>query len=265
MKGLGVAAEPVPVALSSERVGPDDGLPVVWLHGFLGDRGNLRTTARAVSDLLERPAVLVDLRNHGDSPHADPSTSAAMAEDVGALLGSLGTADVVGHSLGGRVAMHAALRFPTLVRRLVVVDIAPRPYPAMNADVLSALRALDLATLPDRRSADARLAETIADAGTRRFLLKSLQGEAGAWRWRFALDRIVRDYAMLHSPLPEGATFDGPTLVVRGERSSYVSDADEALYPHWFRDLRIERLASGHWVHIEAAEAFRQTVAAFLR
>lgn len=100
-----MAPELTPVALSSERLGPEAGLPVVWLHGFLGDRGNLKTTAQAVSDLLDRPAVLVDLRNHGDSPHADPATSAAMAEDVGALLGSLGTADLVGHSLGGRVAM----------------------------------------------------------------------------------------------------------------------------------------------------------------
>jgi pimeloyl-ACP methyl ester carboxylesterase len=256
-------SDTTPVALACDRLGPEGGRPVVWLHGFLGDRDNLRTPARQVAERLGRAAVLADLRNHGESPHADPIDSESMAADVGALLGGIGQSDLVGFSLGARVAMDTALRYPALVRRLVVVDLAPRSYPPVHRPILDALLALDLAKLTDRRSADAQIAEAIPDLGTRRFLLKSLQGRPGSWHWRFALQRLSDAYDGLHAPLPD-RQYAGPTLVIRGERSPYVDDADEALYARWFPDLRIVRLSAGHWIHVEAAEAFVDEVAAFL-
>ncbi len=254
--------EAAPVELTRDRLGPDGGIPVVWLHGFLGDRDNLRTAARKVADRLGRPAVLADLRNHGESPHADPIDSASMAADVGALLGGVGLSDLVGFSLGARVAMDTALRYPSLVRRLIVVDLAPRAYPPLHRGILDALLGLDLQTLMDRRSAVEQLAAAIPDLGTRRFLLKSLEGRPGAWRWRFALQRLSDAYDGLHAPLPD-RQYEGPTLVIRGERSPYVEDADEALYGRWFPNLRIVRLPAGHWIHVEAADAFVDEVAAF--
>lgn len=257
------SAEDSPLALAHDRIGPAGGMPVVWLHGFLGDRDNLRTPARQVAEQLGRPAVLADLRNHGESPHADRIGSEAMAEDVGALLWTLGPVDLVGFSLGARVAMDAALRFPDLVRRLVVVDLAPRSYPPLHRPILDALLSLDLSTLPDRRTAEEALATAIPDLGTRRFLLKGLTGRAGNWRWRFALRRLSDAYDGLHAPLP-GRQFGGPVLIIRGERSPYVTDADEALYERWFPAARFARLPAGHWIHVEAAEAFVAEVSAFL-
>lgn len=259
-----------PLDLATERLDHGGGRPVVWLHGFLGDRDNLRGTAGRVAGNLGRDAVLVDLRNHGDSPHARPVDSASMGDDMVPILEALaaeagGPVDLAGHSLGGRVAMHAALAAGAAVRRLLVIDIAPRDYGPVNRNLLDALESVDLASLQSRGDADAQLATVIETPAVRRFLLKSLIRADTGWHWRFNLADLSRNYSELHAPLAD-ASWEGPVLLVRGGRSDYVRDADIEAARRWFPRLRAATIPEAdHWIHVTTPDAFCALVTDFLR
>ncbi|MBT8447792.1 MAG: alpha/beta fold hydrolase, partial [Gammaproteobacteria bacterium] len=211
------------VKLHHDRSGAGD--PVLILHGLLGSARNWRSMARSMAG--DYDVLTVDLRNHGASPHTDSMRYEDMATDVAALIADEVSQPVtlVGHSMGGKVAMTLALHQPALVQRLVVVDIAPIAYPDRFGHLVAALRALPLATLARRAQADALLADSVPDATLRSFLLHNLVDDgAGGWRWQCNLETIA-------SSLPEivgapgadpAARYDGPCLVIRGGRSDSV-------------------------------------------
>lgn len=222
--------------------------------------------------MAERFSVIgADLRGHGASPHAPRLGYPLMAADVLALMDrlALGRCHVLGHSMGGKVAMRLALDRPDRLDRLVVADIAPVAYPDREGgarDAVAAMRALSLDGLAGRDEAERRLAGGIADASTRRFVLTNLtRGADGRWRWRLDLDAIERHYDALRDFPAGGRPHSGPALFLRGGRSGYVREEHLPAVRAWFPNAAVETIeGAGHWLHAERPAAFEAAVSAFL-
>jgi pimeloyl-ACP methyl ester carboxylesterase len=273
--------------LASRAVG-ESGPRVVFVHGLFGQGKNWTTIAKGLAD--SHRVTLIDLPNHGHSPWTDRVDYLDMAELLAAELEHLGEpVTLVGHSMGGKVAMQLALRRPELLRALVVVDIAPVEYPLQGgrtddpdeeaspfAAFIEAMRAMDLDRLVSRADADEALRTAVPSRMVRSFLLQSLvreglgDQEGGAshgWRWRLNLDLLQRDLGELRGfpAPPPGATYDGPVLWIAGANSSYVLDEDRPHMDALFPSTRLVRIKNaGHWVHSEQPEIFLTTVRLFL-
>lgn len=262
---------------------PDTGVagvqpPVILLHGLFGAGDNLGVLARQLA--ATRRVVQVDLRNHGQSPHTGFMDLSVMAADVSALLRSLEIAccDIVGHSLGGKVAMQLALNDADSVRRLVVADIAPVVYGRGHDQVFAALAAVDLAAVQSRRDAEAMMTPYLAEPALRQFLLKSLYRDTAAgnsdvaadneaearYQWRFNLAALQANYDALRAA-PTGAPFTGPALFIKGELSNYITAEQEPILRALFPAYRLHTIpGAGHWVHGEQPALFNRLVEEFL-
>ncbi len=242
------------------------GPPLLLLHGLFGSGDNLSALARACAARHE--VLLPDLRNHGRSPWSDTMDIAAMADDVLRLLDArgLGRIALLGHSLGGKVAMQLALANPHRVRALVVADIAPVDYPRHHDRILDALSSLPLATVRSRNAADAWLAQHgVAEEGVRQFLLKSLYRDAGGFHWRFNLAALRDGYDELRRAPTAQGPYAGPVLWLKGEHSDYIRPEHEAPMRERFPRFRFRMLAgTGHWLHAEKPIAFQRLVCNFL-
>jgi len=273
-----------PIRLSARTLG-DSGPRVVFVHGLFGQGRNWTTIAKKLAEDGHR-VTLLDLPNHGHSPWTDRVDYLDMAELVAAEFEEFGEpATLVGHSMGGKVAMQLALRRPELRRALVVVDIAPTDYPESGgrtddpdeeaspfAAFIAAMQAIDLDDLGSREEADRALRTAVPSTMVRSFLLQSLVrdgvGAEGGWRWRLNLDTLARDLGELRrfpAP-PPGARYEGPVLWIAGANSSYVLDRDRPRMDELFPATRLVRIKNaGHWVHSEQPEVFLETVRRFLR
>jgi pimeloyl-ACP methyl ester carboxylesterase len=265
------------------RTHGDAGPHVVFVHGLFGQGKNWTTIAKGLAD--RHRVTLLDLPNHGHSPWTERVDYLDMAELLAGELAELGEpVTLVGHSMGGKVAMQLALRRPELLRALVVVDIAPAEYPETGgrtddpdeeaspfAAFIAAMRQMDLTELASREDADRALQAAVPSDMVRAFLLQSLVregvGAGGGWRWRLNLDVLARDLGELRRfpDPPAGATFDGPVLWVAGAGSTYVLDRDRPRMDELFPATRLVRVKhAGHWVHSEQPEVFLETVRRFL-
>ncbi len=240
--------------------------PIVILHGMLGSSRNWQTVGRDLA--AHRRVWALDLRNHGMSPHASGMAFSDMVGDVVAWLDRRGIAraELMGHSMGGKVAMLLACRHPARVSRLIVVDIAPKGYqwPAHRAEFI-AMRELNLLDLRSRAEAEMRLEGRVSDWAMRKFIATNLERtEEGGWRWQVNLPVLSSALAALEAnPLRDDDRFEGPALFITGGRSPYVQPADHARILAHFPAARIETLqASGHNPHIDAREAFVRAVLA---
>ncbi|WP_309230056.1 MULTISPECIES: alpha/beta fold hydrolase [unclassified Blastococcus] len=268
--------------LHSRTLG-EAGPRVVFVHGLFGQGKNWTTVAKGLAD--RHRVTLLDLPNHGHSPWTERVDYVDMAELVAAELAGFGEpVTLVGHSMGGKVAMTLALRRPELLRALVVVDIAPVEYPLQggrtdDADeeaspfgaFIAAMKAMDLGALQTRDDADAALRAAVPSRMVRSFLLQSLvregRGADGGWRWRLNLDLLERDLGELRRfpDPPAGASYDGPVLWIAGANSHYVLPQDRARMDELFPATRLVRIKNaGHWVHSEQPEVFLQTLQVFL-
>jgi pimeloyl-ACP methyl ester carboxylesterase len=240
------------------------GRPVVLLHGLLGRAGNFGAVQR---ELARKFRVLaLDLRNHGDSPHAGGMTYPTMAADVQETLRARAALPcaLVGHSMGGKVAMALALLSPHAVSRLVVADVAPVPYGHGMRRYIDAMAAIPLAPGLTRAAADAALREQVPDATMRAFLLQSLRFSEDP-SWRLGLDEIAAALSDIEGWPKFAATYDGPTLFIAGARSEYIRPEHRptirALFP-WARFVTLKD--AGHWVHADNPTAFVAVLETFL-
>lgn len=245
----------------------DTGLPpLVVVHGLFGSARNWGAIARRLS--ARRAVIVPDLRNHGESRHAETHSYPELAADLAALVQGEGTrVDMLGHSMGGKAAMVLALTRPALLRRLVVADIAPVAYGHDQTRHIEAMRALDLTGITTRGEADARLSATVDDPALRAFFLQSLDLKAtGGPRWRLNLDVLEAEMAAIVG-WPDDVTgqFDGPALFLSGADSSYVSAEHRPAIKALFPAARFAKLPeAGHWLHAEKPREFAETVDVFL-
>ena len=242
------------------------GEPLLILHGLFGSGKNWQSHARRFAEHFS--VYVVDLRNHGESFHADEMNYPTMAADVLRLIESLGIEGcrVLGHSMGGKVAMTLAARHRGLISRLVVADIAPVSYFHDYDDLLEPVLALPLAELQSRAQAELALRENVPEDPLRAFLLQNLQRDAAGWRWRVNWRVIQREMDSLtgFESLADWQ-IDLPALFIRGARSDYVGDDEvTVIRRHFSRAEFVTVDAAGHWLHAEQPEAFVGAVLDFL-
>jgi pimeloyl-ACP methyl ester carboxylesterase len=243
------------------------GPPLAILHGLFGSGRNWRSVAQHLA--AHHRVLTFDLRNHGASPWADGMSYGEMVEDLRATLRARGieSAAVLGHSMGGKIAMLMALLHPGEVDRLVIVDIAPAANPPNLLAYVRAMRAVDLRSVKRRAEVDAALAGAVPDPAERAFLAQNLVVDENAARWRLNLEAIERGFPQIvgFPDLPAGAAYRGPALFVAGARSNHILPEHEPGIRRLFPRARIVCIeGAGHWVHAEQLQAFLQTVGPFL-
>lgn len=242
------------------------GEPVILIHGLFGSLDNLGLLARPLSEGFD--VISVDVRNHGASFHRESMSYPEMADDILALMDALGLAQatLIGHSMGGKIAMQVAKQAPARVSRLVVVDMAPVAYPhARHQHVFAGLQAVIAAAPAGRSEADAILAAHVEEAGVRQFLLKSFaKGEHG-WEWRFNVNAIIGAYGDIMGWPDPLSRFDGPTLFIKGSESDYLLPAHQPSVTAQFPAARARVVSpAGHWLHAEKPSLFNRLVVDFL-
>ena len=242
-----------------------EGKPLFILHGVFGMLDNWLSLGKKWAEDYE--VYLIDARNHGRSEHSDDMSFESMAEDIKELMDHLQieTIHLLGHSMGGKVAMKFAMLYPELIEKLIVIDIGPKSYPMHHQTILKGLNSIELSGLQSRGEADQALSEWIDEVGIRQFLLKNLywksKGELGL---RMNLPVITE--AMID--IINGIGFDSvntPTLFIRGLDSDYIVDEDIPSIQLQFINGEVQDVAdAGHWVHAQQPELLYDMVISFL-
>ena len=255
-------------------------VPLIILPGLFGSIANWRSVARKYAESsivtladsanranVARPVIVVDQRNHGQSPQAPSHTYADMVSDLELLCESLGLTRIVlcGHSMGGKVAMLFALNNAAMLEKLVVLDIAPVRYTHTHAPYIEALMQLDLQTLKSRSDADRQVQQAIPDTATRLFLLQSLAGSAGNYHWRLNLP-VLHQYMddVIDFPLIE-KTVDTQALFLAGANSNYVTEQHHSVIKRLFSEAQFATIQNaGHWLHAEQPALVIQALQDFI-
>ncbi|MDO4784884.1 MAG: alpha/beta fold hydrolase [Propionibacteriaceae bacterium] len=258
-------------AIHSMVVGRGD-IPLVFIPGLFGQGKNWLSIAKRLGE--EATCLLVDPPNHGRSAWTQSFDYDAFADAIYTeIVRHEAFRDgfvLVGHSMGGKLAMRMALRHPESVRLLVVVDISPIAghVGSQFGSLVAALRGLDLAALGSRKQADELLAPDIPDPVTRGFLLQNLHHDRGAepeWSWRMNLRLLGDSLDLVGAWTPTEATYPGPVLWLAGARSTYVRPEHLPLMRGLFpRAVLVTIKDAGHWVHSEQPKAFVASLRAFL-
>jgi len=248
----------------------DRGSRVVFLHGLFGQGKNWTQIAKAL--VPDHRTLLVDLPHHGRSAWHEDFDFVEIADQVAGLLSADDPVALVGHSMGGKVAMLLALRHPEVVARLCVVDVSPVVYEGARdfAGYIDAMQAIDLGSLERRTDADEALQDAVPSATVRGFLLQNLRREGDSWRWQVNLDVLGEDLAEVggwpEERLDGLAPYAGPVLWIAGARSDYVLDEYAPAMDRWFpHNRRVTIKNAGHWVHSEQPEVFVQVLRQFLQ
>ena len=236
--------------------GPGD-VPLVIAHGLYGSARNWNVIAKRLS--ASRPVIVVDMRNHGASPWFDSHSYTDMAADLAEVIPA--RADILGHSMGGKAAMVLALTHPHLLRKLIVADIAPVAYDSIDLAPLDAMESVDIAGITRRKDAADQM--TFVDPAVVSFLLQSLDMKAR--RWVLNLPVLRREMTTIRGWPDVTGQFDGPTLMLTGALSDYVTRDHRPQIKALFPKARFAKIpGAGHWIHAEKPREFEAAVAAFL-
>jgi esterase len=241
------------------------GQPIVILHGIFGSSDNWLTQAKILGDHYH--VYSLDLRNHGQSPHDTVFDYQSMAEDLKEFIDTHHLKDpiVIGHSMGGKVAMNFALAYPDKLSKLIVVDISPRPYNLEHYVIIEGLKTVTIESISSRNEADEQLSKFVPEADVRQFLLKNLQRKAeGGFSWKINLPVIDKNLSNIGLDLQYKGSFDKPTLFIRGGKSKYVRDEDMKRIQEIFPTAALETLDTGHWVQAEKPKEFVEVVMRWL-
>ncbi len=242
-----------------------EGKPLIVLHGLFGSSDNWISIGRSLAET--RKVYLIDQRNHGGSPHSNVFTYEAMAADLKEFVNdhSIEKFSLIGHSLGGKTAMLFATEYPTLVDKLIIVDIAPKQYPVHHDTIIEGLKSIDLTTLKSRGDADKALTPYVPVLGIRQFLLKNLKRTPEGFGWKINLEVIEKEIIEVGKALPQNAVFNKPTLFIRGGMSNYIIEDDMELIRKHFPTANLVTVkGASHWVHAEKPQEFLDEVNQFL-
>lgn len=244
------------------------GTPLLIIHGFLGMSDNWKS----FSPLYAAQGFqvhLLDLRNHGKSFHSADFSYDLMAQDVLEYCKAhqLKKTAIIGHSMGGKVAMLFATRYPEMVEKLIVADIGPKYYPPHHQDILAGLNAVDFSKKPSRNDVEETLYPYIPDFGTRQFLMKNLYWiQPDQLAFRFNLEVFNANIEVIGTALPEDSIFEKPTLFIRGGNSKYILEADLPKMEKNFPNFKLATIPGvGHWLHAENPKMFFEETAHFLK
>lgn len=253
------------VDLAYDEFGSQHPTSLIILHGFFASSRNWRKIAEKLAQTYH--VYVPDLRNHGASPHHERMDYPTMSADVMLFMDShkLTSAHIIGHSMGGKVAMWLALNQPARIRKLIVVDIAPKSYNHSFDASINAIMNLPLATIQNRKQAEDWLSKDIPELGYRQFLLQNLILQDGGYQWRIDL-AIFKQQAPNIAAFPEMGNvppYPGETLFVSGSKSNYVTQDDTLRF---FPQAEHKVIAdAGHWLHVEQPDVFLQEVENFLK
>ncbi|WP_020561045.1 alpha/beta fold hydrolase [Thiofilum flexile] len=240
--------------------------PLVVLHGLLGSLDNWHTFATRYANT--QPIIALDMRNHGQSPHEVGMSYQLMVDDILATLQALNIEyfDLIGHSMGGKAGMVLATQNPNLVKRLIVVDIAPYTYPPRLQPLLHTMNALPLPSLKSRKEADDALSEVVSSAFERGFLLKNLtRQQDGSFKWLCNLPEITRNYLKITGFPALIPQYTAPVLTIAGRQSDYVTEDTWAAMQTLLPQARLDYIeTAGHLPHVQTPDLFEQLVREFL-
>ncbi|MBL0710037.1 MAG: alpha/beta fold hydrolase [Colwellia sp.] len=241
---------------------------VVLIHGLFGSLENLNMVAKALSQHF--CVTSIDVRNHGNSFHQQGMGYKELAEDVINLLDNLAIeqCNLLGHSMGGKIAMQIALSYPERVKKLIVADIAPVKYSAHHQNIIKGLQAIDLKKVIQRKDADKQLSAYVDDIGVRPFLLRNITTDGqGNYYFKCNLNNIEHGYPQIMSSinLAEEQKFKGNTLFIKGGNSHYILPEHQATIAGLFPNAKAKIIqGAGHWLHAEKTVAFNKVVVDFL-
>lgn len=241
------------------------GPTIILIHGLFGSLENLGMVRRGLQSNFD--VISIDLPDHGESPHSTQFCFQQYSTAVIELMDSLSLKAVilVGHSLGGKVAMQTALKNPQRISALIVADIAPVSYPPRHNEIFAGLNAVTLNQVKDRHSADRMMEPFIADNGIRQFLLRGLYQQDNQWQWRFNLNLLQRDYDQLSKGIEHHTPFTAPTLFIKGGLSDYLTAEHRPVIRKLFPSSKARIIEdTGHWLHAEKPKIFNQIICQFL-
>ncbi|MDP2562483.1 alpha/beta fold hydrolase [Psychrobium sp. 1_MG-2023] len=243
-----------------------DGQPVILLHGLFGTLDNLGRLARHLSTTYQ--VISIDLPNHGLSPHTNSISYPDMANSVSDLCDELGLnkVNIVGHSMGGKVAMELALLKPQLINTLTVIDIAPVAYTDRHNHIFNALKTVNLEQINNRTDASKHLVAQGIEPGIAQFLLKNLAKDTNSTHfWRCNLDGLHKNYSSIITGLTTTGTYDKPTLFVKGGNSNYILAEHRPTIMGYFPQAQAKIVqGTGHWLHAEKPASVNKIVDDFL-
>ena len=241
------------------------GKPLIILHGLFGSSDNWFSLAKVFAESFT--VYLVDQRNHGQSPHTEEFNYKLLTEDLANFIREhqIEKPHIIGHSMGGKTAMNFAVKYPDLLDKLIVVDIAPKSYPVHHDHILDGLHDIDLNTLTSRTEADKLLSRQVPEPDVRQFLLKNLaRNSEGKFEWRVNIHAIDEHIEEIGAGMQYEGKFTGETLFIKGVRSNYYTPGDEENILKIFPAAQFVTLNTGHWVQAEDPKAFSETVLKFL-
>lgn len=242
------------------------GEPLVLIHGLFGSLENLGVIARQLEQTHQ--VISIDLPDHGISSWSEQFSFDSYANKIMETLNKLNITKchMLGHSLGGKVAMQIGLMHPHMVASLMVADIAPVEYPPRHNNVFAALLSFNANNIASRQEADKFMAEHISEVGVRQFLLKSLyKQDDGNFAWRFNLEMLHRDYELLSKGIDSNSRYDGKVLFIKGGKSDYITMEHQAKIQSLFSNATAKIIAgTGHWLHAEKPFVFAGIVSKFL-
>jgi pimeloyl-ACP methyl ester carboxylesterase len=245
------------------------GDPVIILHGVFGMSDNWVTLGRRLGEHFS--VFIPDQRNHGHSPHSQIHNYYALVDDMLEFIDEHGLKNpvIIGHSMGGKVAMGVALEVPLLLRTLIIIDISPGSYPVRqeHMDILRAMGSIDPGTLTSRQAVDAELNRYHLSEKIRYFVLKNLHRDSSdRFSWRINLDALEKNLELVSGSIPFKGTYTGPVLVICGGDSDYVTEADRPIFMSYFPNVQFARIpGASHWIQADRPDELFRELTAFLK
>ncbi len=250
--------------LNYQQLG-DNGEHVVLIHGLFGSLDNLNMVAKPLAQHFK--VTSVDVRNHGFSFHQSNMDYQTLAQDLIRLLDHLNIekTHLLGHSMGGKIAMQTALTVPERITKLIVADIAPVKYPSRHQQIIKGLQSLDLTVINNRKEAETHLAHYVQEQGVRQFLLRNLAVVDGKLSFKCHLDNIVQAYPEILQALPNEQQFLGETLFIKGGNSDYILAQHRSAIAKVLPNSKAKIIqGTGHWLHAEKPAIFNKVCLDFL-